>query len=240
MRMQGSIAMVTGANRGLGHAFVEALLTQGASRIYATARDESALAALRALSPDRVKPLRVDITNEGDVLRVAKEAGDVNLLIHNAGTLRSGSLLQSSVSSIREDFETNFYGVLSLSRAFAPVLEKNSGAVVNILSVVSLSSMSGLGGYSASKAAAWSMTQALRAEWRARGIAVHNVYPGPIDTDMIRAFQMPKTSPQEVAHAVLEGLERNVEDIFPDLASRQFAEVWLRDPKGLEKLFSSI
>ena len=240
MKMQGAIALVTGANRGLGHSLVEALLSQGASRVYATARDEAALASLRAISPERVTPLRLDVTKEDDVIRVAQEAKDVNLLIHNAGALRSGNLLQSSISSIREDFETNFYGVLSLSRAFASTLEKSRGAVVNILSVVSLSSMSGLGGYSASKAAAWSMTQALRAEWRAKGVAVHNVYPGPIDTDMIRDFPLAKTSPQEVARAALAGIESGAEDIFPDPASQQFSAVWLRDPKGLERLFSSM
>jgi short-subunit dehydrogenase len=162
----------------------------------------------------------------------------VNLLINNAGLLASFSVLGSDLADLARDIETNFVGPLAVTRAFVRGIEEaGGGAVVNILSVVALASMPGLGGYSASKAAAFSVTQALRAELRAKKIAVHAVFPGPVDTDMARGIDLPKTSPQAVAAAILAGIERGDEDIFPDPMSLDLAARWQRDPKELERQF---
>ena len=177
--------MVTGANRGIGRALVGALLTHGARRVYAAARDAKAVADLVKSDPDRVVALQLDITNPQQVEAAAREAADVDLLINNAGVLSSYGLLSTSFADLEREFATNFHGTLAVTRAMLPSLERHGGAVVNLLSVVSLASMAGLGGYSASKAAAFSLTQALRAELKSKGISVHAVFPGPVDTDML-------------------------------------------------------
>lgn len=173
-----SVAVVTGANLGIGRALVEELLDRGARRVYAAARNPATLAEVEALDRNRVHPLRLDVTNRAEVEAAASAAADATLLINNAGSLNFGSLLDAPLDDIRRDMEVNYFGVLDVSRAFAPSLEQSGrGGIVNLLSIVSWASMPGIGGYNASKAAAWSLTQSLRGDLKKRGIAVFGVWP---------------------------------------------------------------
>jgi len=159
MKIKDSIAVVTGANRGIGRAFVEQLLARGAKRVYAGARDPSMLKDLVASGGGRVVALKIDVTDPASVKAAASSAKDVTLLINNAGALEAGSQLSAEIAGIRKDFETNYFGTINMVRAFTPALEVNkNGTIVNVLSVVAFASMPGLGGYSASKAAAHSLT----------------------------------------------------------------------------------
>ncbi|MEO7998882.1 MAG: SDR family NAD(P)-dependent oxidoreductase [Gemmatimonadaceae bacterium] len=152
MQIKNSVALVTGANRGIGRAFVEALLSGGASRVYATARTARTLDAVVALDPTRVHAITLDVKNMSDVKNAATVASDVSLLINNAAVLNSGGLTDIPLQIVRDDMETNFFGTLNVVNAFAPTLERNSGAVVNMLTLLSMASMPGLASYNASKA----------------------------------------------------------------------------------------
>ncbi|MBK6687312.1 MAG: SDR family oxidoreductase [Deltaproteobacteria bacterium] len=240
MKIQNSTALVTGASRGIGRALVGALLEAGAKRVYAAARDPGSLTGLVEAHPDRVVPLQLDTTDRQQVEAAARAAADTNLLINNAGLLSAYGLLTTPPEVLEREFATNFYGTLAVTRSMLPNLEKSGGAVVNLLTVVSLASMAGLGGYSASKAAAFSMTQALRAELKKRGVAVHAVFPGPVDTEMARDLTLPKTSPEQVAAAIVEGINLGEEDILPDPMSRQVFDQWKRDPKAVEQMFAAM
>lgn len=241
MKIQNATALVTGANRGIGFAFVKALLAAGATKIYATARDVNSLGVLTALDPGRIIPLQVDVTDLSLVNNLPKQAPDINLLINNAGILSFGNILEVPVEAIQQQFETNFYGTLNMARAFVPVLETNGGgAIVNILTLVALASMPGLSTYNASKAAAWSMTQSLRASVRDQNIAVYGVFPGAVDTDMLASVEMAKTSPADIAAAVLAGIEAGQEDIFPDPMSTQLYAAWKQDHKTVERQFAAM
>jgi NAD(P)-dependent dehydrogenase (short-subunit alcohol dehydrogenase family) len=241
MKIQNATALVTGANRGIGYAFVNALLQAGAKKVYATARDINSLNEVTALDASRVIPLQLDVTDQNLINALAVKAPDVNLLINNAGVLAFGSILDVPTETIASQFETNFYGTLNMARAFVPVIEKNNGgAIVNVLTVVALASMPGLAAYNASKAAAWSMTQSLRASIAEKRITVHAVFPGPVDTDMAAEIQFDKTSPADVAAAVLAGIEACEEDIFPDPMSTQVYAAWRQDHKAIEKQFATM
>jgi NAD(P)-dependent dehydrogenase (short-subunit alcohol dehydrogenase family) len=244
MKIKDSVVVVTGANRGLGSALVQAALDRGARRIYAGSRDPKRLEEIVKRSPDKVVPLALDITNAASLAAAAKAAEDATILVNNAGVLASYNVLTSSDAQIAEDFATNFFGTLAASKAFLPALEragaKGGAALVNVLSVVSLANMPALGAYSASKAAAFSITQALRGELAKKGISVFAALPGAIDTDMVRSFEMPKTSPQAVAVGILDGIESNQEDIAPDPMSRNLFESWQRDPKALERQLAAM
>jgi NAD(P)-dependent dehydrogenase (short-subunit alcohol dehydrogenase family) len=239
MQIKDSVALVTGANRGVGRAFVEALLERGVARVYATARNLATLDAL-GRQDSRVRTLALDVTREADAREAAAIAADVSLLINNAGVLSLGRLADVPVDALRGDLETNVIGTLRVTNAFAPVLERHRGAVVNMLTIVALASMPGLAAYNASKAAALSLTQSFRSDLGRRGVAVHGVFPGAVDTDMIRAFDMPKTPPIDVARATLAGVEAGDEDIFPDAMSRQLYAAWRSDPKAVERQFAAM
>jgi NAD(P)-dependent dehydrogenase (short-subunit alcohol dehydrogenase family) len=236
MKVENTVALVTGANRGIGRALVDALLAAGAARVYAAARRPEEVA-----KRDRVLPLRLDLNDAKDVERLAAKAGDLVLLVNNAGVLASASVLASQRADVERDFATNFFGTLDATRCLVPVIERNGGgAIVNVLTIASLASMPALGGYSAAKAAAFSMTQALRAELKPRKIAVHSVFPGPVDTEMTKAIAIPKTSPEVVARAIVDGIVRGDEDILPDPMAREVFATWLRDPKALERQFGGM
>ena len=238
MNIRNTTALVTGANRGLGKSSVAALLDAGAARVYAGARDPATLAATVAIAPDRVVPLALDVTNPDHVVAAAAAATDVRLLINNAGALGFGNVLDAA---FERDFAVNLYGTLAMARAFTPVLTSNGGgAMVNLLSVVALASMPGLAGYNASKAALWSVTQSLRGSLAASGIAVHGVFPGPVDTDMAAALDIAKTSPADVALAILAGIEAGDEDIFPDAMAQQVYAAWKTDHKAVERQFAAM
>lgn len=239
MKLKNAVVLVTGSNRGLGKALVEACLAAGAKRVYAGARDPKELVDLVRSGEGRVTPVQLDIENADSLAAAAELAQDLELLINNAGVLSSYSVLRSSPNDIGRDFAVNCFGTLAATKAFLPALElagaRASAALVNILSIVSLANMPALGGYCAAKAAAYSITQALRAELQGKNIRVHAVLPGAIDTDMVRAFEMVKASPESVARGVLAGIEQGLEEILPDPAAQKMFATWSRDPKQLER-----
>lgn len=241
MNLAGKKVLVTGANRGIGRALVTTLLERGAARVFAGSRSGRALDGVGAEDRERVVPIALDVTVPANIADLPRSIEDVALVINNAGTLASFSALGDPLTHIRRDMDTNFFGPLLVSRALAPLLERHhDAAIVNVLSVVALASMPGLGGYSASKAAAYSLTQALRGELRPRKIRVVAVFPGPVDTDMIRSFAIAKTPAAAVARAIVEGLERGEDDIAPDPMSRDVLARWRTDPKAIEERFGGM
>jgi NAD(P)-dependent dehydrogenase (short-subunit alcohol dehydrogenase family) len=237
MRIEGSVALVTGANRGLGKAIVSALLEAGAAKVYAAAREARKVSA----DDPRVVPLTIDTTKPELIAAAAKHACDVTLLINNAGVLTSFNALTTSQAEIDADFRTNVHGTLAVIKAFLPVLERARGGatIVNVLSLVSLAAIPALGGYSASKAAAYSITQALRPELKAKGIDLLAALPGVIDTDMVKNLQFPKTSAADTAKGLLAGIAHGDEEIFPDPMAQQMGALWNKSHKEYERTFAS-
>jgi NAD(P)-dependent dehydrogenase (short-subunit alcohol dehydrogenase family) len=229
-----AIPVVTGANRGLGRALVDALLERGVIKVYALARDP------RAVREDpRVIPVRFDLLDPVTIANAAARASDATLLINNASTAAFSGPLEADPAAIRQELAVNYEGLLETVRAFLPALKAAEDAhIVNVLSLLSLASTPPMTGYSASKAAAHSLTQALRPTLAADGIAVHGVYPAGIDTDMLAGVDAPKTAAPEVAAGLLDGLAADEEDIFPDPNARAMAEIWWGDPKAFERAFS--
>src|SRR3954470_14042100 len=241
VKIKDAVVVVTGANRGIGLALVKELLERGARTVYAAGRDPAGLAAIVALDPARVVALRLDLLDQKQIREAAAKTGAIDLLLNNAGVAALGSILNGSPELVERDMQTNYFGTLNVIRAFVPQIEKSGGgAIVNVLSVVSLANIPALGGYSASKAASWSMTQAVRAELVKKNISVHAVFPGPVDTDMAKDMQLPKTSARDVARAVLDGVELGQDDITPDSMSRDVHGAWLKDPKGVERQFAAM
>jgi len=240
MRIDNAVALVTGANRGIGAALVQALLAHGASKVYAAARREPDLATLHARNDRRIVPVHLDVTDAAQVAWVAVQASDLTILFNNAGVLNFGSVLDAPSAAFNQNFDVNFFGLLHTTRAFAPTLTKHQGAVVNILTLVALASMPSLGVYNASKAAAWSLTQSLRGDFAKRQVKVFGVFPGAVDTDMLKGVEMPKTAPADVASAVLKGVEADEEDIFPDPMAQALYAQWTTDHKAIERQFAAM
>lgn len=216
MKIEGSTALVTGANRGLGKAFVEELLSRGAGKVYAAARDVSSLEA-----GPRVEPLVVDITDPASVAAAARHATDVDLLVNNAG-ITTGATIFGGEEGLRRELETNFFGPVRMTREFAPVLAANGGgAVVNVLSLLSWFAMPMAAGYSASKAAAWAATNAQRVELAGQGTQVTAVVMGSVDTDMAASVDGPKLHPAALAGLVLDGVEAGEPEVLGDDQTRQ-------------------
>lgn len=238
MKIEGSIALVTGANRGIGKALVAALLEAGAAKVYAAARDAGKVAA----GDRRVVPVTLDTTRPEQIVAAAKVAADVTLLINNAGRQTSANVLTMTPAEFDADFRTNVRGTLEVVKAFLPVLERAAAGatIVNVLSLTSLAPFPPQGGYSATKAAAYSMTQALRPELKAKRIDVLAVLPGPIDTDMTKDLQLPKASAADTATRIVAGIERGDEEIFPDVMSEQLGALWQKSPKEAEKAMASV
>ena len=245
MKIQGSVAFVTGSNRGIGKSYVTVLLEHGAKKIYAGVRDirsfKQSVSRDWEQHPGKVEPVEIDITNEKQINAAVVQAGDVNLLINNAGIAKySGLIAGDDLDSARQEMEVNYFGTLLMCRAFAPVLRRNGGgALVNILSVASLGNFPVLGTYSASKAALHSLTQGIRAELAAQGTRVFGVFPGPIDTDMAKNFEMDKSSPDTIAEGTLKAIEHGEEDIFIDPMAVQFRKDFEANPKALEQYLST-
>lgn len=218
MKIKGSTAFVTGANRGLGLAYAKALLAAGARKVYAGARDPSSVPPL-----DGLVPVRLDVNSADDIAAAAAQCGDVDLVINNAGIVGGSNLLgDGGVDALRAVMETNLYGVFAVSHAFAPVLGRNGGgALVNMLSALSWVSLPGSGRYSVSKAAAWALTNGLRNELRGQGTQVVAVHAGYIDTDMVKSVDAPKARPEDIAQAVLEGIEAGTPEVLADDTARQ-------------------
>ena len=241
MEIRNATALITGANRGIGRALVAALLQTGAKTIYAASREPRNLEATLALDPKRVQPVLLDVTDRAQVAALPARLRDVTLLVNNAAVLHFGGILDVPLETVAAELDTNFYGKLLMARAFAPVIERNGGgAIVNMLTLVALASMPGLSVYNASKAAAWSMTQSLRASLAGKGVAVHAVFPGAVDTDMLAGVEMPKAAPEDVAAAIVAGVAADQEDIFPDPMSAQVYAAWKQDHKAIERQFASM
>jgi NAD(P)-dependent dehydrogenase (short-subunit alcohol dehydrogenase family) len=217
MILAGSVALVTGANRGLGLAFTRGLIDAGVSKIYAAARNPE------AVSVPGVIPLKLDVTNEEEIAEAARAAPDVTLLINNAGIAKSGGFLsEGAVQALRDQFEVNVFGPLRMARAFAPVLAKNGGgAIINVLSLASWINSSALATYGASKSAAWALTNGLRNELEAQGTQVLALHAGFIDTDLTQGLDVPKSSPQAIVTTALDALGRGEKQILADEISRR-------------------
>ncbi|GHO57441.1 SDR family oxidoreductase [Ktedonobacter robiniae] len=226
MQIEGSIALVTGGNRGLGKAFVQALLDAGASKVYVGARK------LIGTDDPRIQPIQLDVTSVEDIEAAAQAYQDVNILINNAGVAYVNShAAPTSIDEARQEIETNYLGTLAISRAFAPILKQNGGgALVNMLSVVSWFSNPVLGSYSASKAAAWSITNSIRTELRAQGTLVTGVHAGFIDTELASSFPGPKSRPQDIAQATIEGILADREEVLADKPSHEIKAALAADP----------
>ncbi|MGY2376389.1 SDR family oxidoreductase [Pseudomonas sp. SDO524_S393] len=209
MDIRGKVVLVTGANRGLGKAFVSALLQGGAAKVYAAARDP------RSVDIPGSTPIALDVTDTASVQRAAEQYTDVEVLINNAGALTRGALLDDdSVENLQQHFDVNTLGTLRVTRAFAPILARQGGgALINILSVLSWLSSPGTGGYSASKSAQWSLTNGLRSELREQKTLVIGVHPAYIDTDMTAGIEAPKSTPQEVVALTLQALSEGREEV---------------------------
>ena len=216
MKIEGSVALVTGANRGLGASFCRTLLEQGASKVYAAARDP------QSNHQDGVVPVQLDVTSVADIAAAADRCGDVSLLINNAGIGTATSVLaEDAVAAARREFETNTFGPMAMSSAFAPVLAANGGgAIVNVLSVLSWVAMPATAIYCASKAAGWSLTNSLRQELLAQQTQVVGLYVGYMDTDMTAGLDGPKSDPDVVAALTLAGIEAGELEVIADDISR--------------------
>lgn len=242
MNIQGAIALVTGANGGIGKYYVEGLRAAGASKIYAGARSIDSLKEIVAIDSQRIVPIQLDITDEQSVKTAATQCQDVTLLINNAGIgLLQGFISTKDLSSARAEIEVNYFGTLTMCREFAPILKVNGGgAIVNMLTVLAKVNLPMNGSYSASKAAALSMTQGIRAELAAQKTLVVAVMPGTVDAGMSKAFPPPKVAPEEVVRAALQGVANEVEDVYPGEQAMQMAAQLLENPKALEKYMATM
>jgi NAD(P)-dependent dehydrogenase (short-subunit alcohol dehydrogenase family) len=220
--------LVTGANRGLGRALVEEALRRGATRVYAGTRQVFE-------HPDvRVVPLLLDVTDAAQVQRAATQVASLDVLINNAGLAINDDLSDRGV--LERHLAVNLFGPWNVTRVFLPLLTHASGVVVNVLSTAAAAAVPIIPSYSVSKAAAWSMSQSLRALLAPRGVSVHAVLAGPIDTEMSRELTVPKASATSVARAIFDGVEQHDDDIFPDPMSAGLAESWRTGPvKQMER-----
>jgi len=218
MTMAGKTVLVTGANRGLGTALVDELLRRGAKRVYAASRSGA------VASGERVVDVMLDVTDAAQIQRAVGQVESLDILVNNAGVSVADDL--SDRSAFEHHLAVNLYGTLDVTRAFLPALTRSHGTVVNIISLSALAAAPVLPAYSVSKAASLSLTQSFRAQLRGRGVSVYAVLPGPIDTEMVRGLEIPKTSPEDVARATLDGVEQGEEEIFPDPMSQSLADGW--------------
>jgi NAD(P)-dependent dehydrogenase (short-subunit alcohol dehydrogenase family) len=228
MNIRNAVILVTGANRGLGKSLVKQLLAAGAKKVYAAARDPA------SITLPGVEAVKLDVTNAGDIAAAAARLQDVSVVINNAGITRGSPLLAAgSADAARAEMETNFFGPLALSQAFAPVLKANGGgAIVNVLSVLSWLSIPSAATYSVSKSAAWSLTNGLRGELRAQGTQVVGVHVGYMDTDMTKGLDAAKTDPDQVAQQVVDALASGAEEVLADDLSRGVRQ-GLAAPRGV-------
>jgi len=232
MNIENKTILITGANRGIGRALVNEALRRGAKRVYAGTRG--------TLQSDdkRVMPLTLDVTSVSQIQRAAEEVDTLDVLINNAGIAIYDDL--SNLEVIEKHLAVNFLGLLKVTHAFLPLLRRSQGAIINNLSLAGLAALPVIPSYSISKAAAFNMTQSLRALLAGQGVTVHAVVLGPIDTDMNRGFEIPKASPESAAVGIFDGLQKGDEDIFPDPASQSIAEGWRTGTvKALEHQFAA-
>jgi NAD(P)-dependent dehydrogenase (short-subunit alcohol dehydrogenase family) len=233
MSIEGRAVLVTGANRGIGQALVEEALRRGANRVYAGTRRPLA-------HPDgRVTPVTLDVTSGRDIQAAVESVESLDILINNAGISIFDDL--SDRTALDQHLAVNLFGTWGVTQAFLPLLARSRGAIVNNVSLMALAPFPLTPAYAISKAAAFNLTQSLRALLAGRGVSVHAVLTGPTDTDMTRGFDIPKASPQSVALAIFDGVENGEGDIFPDPMSASMAESWRSGPaKELERRNSAL
>jgi len=241
MKIAGSVALVTGANGGIGTELVRTLVARGAAKVYAAARDIEAVTQVAALNAATVEAVGLDVTDPEQLALAAKSCSDVTLLINNAGVNHNTGLIgATNLDNARQEMEVNYFGTLGMCRAFAPVLKANGGGVIaNILSITARANLPLMGSLCASKAAALSMTQGVRAELAAQGTRVIAIMPGATDTRMSTDFPPPKMPPSEVAAAALNAVEGGLEEIYPGDMASGIAEGLAADPKAVEKELSA-
>ena len=231
MNITNKTVMITGANRGIGRALLDEALRRGAKKVYAGTRSAFQHADKRAT------PLTLDVTNASQIQRAVDEVDTLDVLINNAGVAIYDDL--SNLDVIEQHLAVNFLGLLKVSNALLPLLKRSKGAIINNLSLVGLAALPVIPAYSLSKAAAFNMTQSLRALLASQGVTVHAVVLGPIDTDMNRGFNITKASTESAAVGIFDGLEKGEEEIFPDPMSQSIAEAWRTGAlKALERQFA--
>jgi NAD(P)-dependent dehydrogenase (short-subunit alcohol dehydrogenase family) len=217
MQLANAVVLITGANRGIGRAFAREALERGARRVYAAARDPAAVDLPGVLA------IPLDVTDAAQVARAVRECGDLTLLVNNAGIATTGGFLaDTTLQASRQQLEVNFFGMLRMTQAFAPVLARNGGgALLNVLSIASWINRPLLGTYGASKSAAWALTNGLRHELRAQGTQVTALHMGFVDTDLTRGIDGPKSTPEAIVRAAFDGLEAGAEEVLADEITRQ-------------------
>jgi len=226
MDITGSVALVTGANRGLGRQFAQQLLERGATKVYATSRRPE------LVDVPGVEVLRLDVTDPESIAAAAAAAGDVTLLVNNAGITTRSDLVTGDLADVRLEMETHFFGTLGVVRAFAPVLARNGGgAIANVLSALSWFSTAGANAYAAAKAAEWSLTNGIRIELTAQGTAVTGIVLGAADTDMMAGYTGPMTAPADVVRAALDGVQAGAWEVLVDDWSRGVKASLAADPR---------
>lgn len=233
MTLSNKVALVTGANRGIGAAIVQELLHVGAAKVYAAARDPK---TIPPSADARVVPIQLDITSDASVSAAAAAVQDLDLLVNNAGTLAFGDYLNSGWETFEDDMRTNYFGTLRVLRAFTPQFRaRKSGVIANVASVVGLSAVPLMAGYSASKAALHSLTQSLRGTLEKDNITVIGIYPGPIETELAKPVPYPqKATPQSAAANIVKGIAEGQTYIFPDPMAQQAEQLWATDNRALE------
>lgn len=233
--IKGSVVLITGATGAIAQALIAALEARGAAKIYAAARDITGLTGSA-----RLVPIKMDVTSDDDVGKAAALAADVTLLINNAGVNHNTAfMLAPDLAIAREEIEINYLAPLRLTRAFAPALIRNRGAVLNVLTILARVNLPLMGSYCASKAAGLSLTQGLRGELTAKGVRVIAVMPGAVDTRMTAGLPIPKMAPADAATEILDGYEAGEEDIYVGEMARGLAQGLAHDPKAVERQLAS-
>lgn len=226
MKLNNAVVLITGANRGIGLAFAKEALARGARKVYAGARQPA------SITLPGVEAVQLDVTSASDVAAAARHCQDVTLLINNAGVAAMGGFMaDTDLQSARTQLETNFFGPLRLSQAFAPGLAaQGGGAIINVLSVASWINRPLLGVYGATKSAAWALTNGLRHELRAQGTQVLGMHMGFVDTDLTRGIDSPKSTPEDVVRRTLDALEAGAEEVLADEITRQVKQGLSAEP----------
>ncbi len=233
-QIEGKVALVTGSNRGIGRALVDELIARGASKVYATARDVSSLISLVEKHGEKVVPVALDVTDFDQVNALAGIAGDVEVVVSNAGYAEQADLFADDLGPARQEFEVNYWGTLNVARALVPVLESNGGgAFINLSSIAGLGNFPMLPTYSDSKAAVHSLTQGLRL-LKGTSIQFVGVYPGPVDTDMAEKIELEKASPESVAVEVFDAVEAGKTEVFPDPMAKGYAGPYEAGTRAIE------